>query len=63
MIINTPIEVISLDVESELWVCVAGLLIYIKRCPDKISVSLYRVGEECTELESFVYPLENLGGE
>jgi len=63
MIINTPIEVISLDIESELWVCVAGLLIYIKRHPNRLSVSLYKAGEECLELESLTYPLANLGKE
>jgi len=63
MIINTSVEIISLDTENELWVSVAGMLIYIKRFPNKISVSLHKVGEEYTELESFVYLLENLGGE
>ena len=59
MIINTPIETILLDIENELWVEVGETLVYIKKSPYGINVSLYKSGDECTELASFTYPLTN----
>ncbi len=46
MIINTPIEIIFLDIENELWVGVGDMLVYIKKSPQHISVSLHEAGEE-----------------
>lgn len=54
MLIKTSVEVVALTTETELWVEIGELSVFIMRAPTGLRISVHPVGEETTHLCEFI---------